>query len=249
MVKKDICFATFARNEKIRLPVWLSHYQQFASNEDIYVIDQNTTDGSTTNLLCNIIYEPNEKIFDHQWLRHMITKNVQLLLTKYRIVVMTECDELMVTINNCKLDEYLINKYKVSNINVCTKLVNLVQHNSEESYDNTKKISCQRSYWDDIDARKHTIFTNCNFLIENGFHNGDGIYDINLITFHIEALNLEWVISKIQNRINEKNVFGQGDNHCCWNVYYTENKINEYLNYDYNNLTLIPDFFKNNSFI
>jgi len=249
MNKKDICFATFARNEKIRLPVWLKHYQQFVSNEDIYIIDQNTTDDSTTNLPCNIIYEPNEKVFDHEWLRQMLTKNVKLLLEKYNIVVMTECDELIITIDNCKLDEYLVNNYKYSNVNVCTKLVNLVQHNSEELYDNTKKISAQRSYWDDIDAKKHTIFTNCDFLIANGFHFGNGIYDTNLITFHIEALNIDWVIIKIQKRIKEKNIFGNGDNHCCWDLYYTDKTINEYLNYDYNKLTLIPEFFKNSSFI
>ena len=50
--KKNICFATFARNESIRLPIWLNHYRQFITDEDIYVIDQNTTDGSTSNLTC-----------------------------------------------------------------------------------------------------------------------------------------------------------------------------------------------------
>ena len=110
--KKNICFATFARNESIRLPIWLNHYRQFITDEDIYVIDQNTTDGSTSNLTCNVISEPHEGVFDHAWLRQMLTRNLKELLKKYHIVILTECDELMVTHNNENLKDYLIKTYK-----------------------------------------------------------------------------------------------------------------------------------------
>ena len=48
-----------------------NHYRQFSSDEDIYVIDQNTTDDSTKNLNCNVIYEPHEGVFEIKWLRQM----------------------------------------------------------------------------------------------------------------------------------------------------------------------------------
>jgi hypothetical protein len=250
MNKRDICFATFARNEKVRLPVWLKHYQQYADNADIYIIDQNTDDGSTDGLPCNIIYEPNELVFDHVWLRKMITKNIKLLLTKYHIVVMNECDELLITKNNIKLSNYLVDKYKNSNNNVCMELLDIVQHESETQYNINDKISNQRKYiYNWKDAKKHIIFTHCDREIENGFHGGDGIFDNNLVSFHIQLLNKEWFINKIHDRLNEKQKYGSGDNHCCWTAHYVIDKINGHLSFYYNNLELAGDYFINNRYI
>lgn len=251
MDKKDICFATFARNEKDRIPVWLKHYQQFVKNEDIYIIDQNTTDGSTDNLPCNIIYEPNIKIFDHEWLKQMITKNIILLLEKYHIVVLTEADELIITKNNIKLDVYLLEKYKNSNKNVCSRFIDIVQHDTENDYDINKKISKQRKYmftWDWI-ATKHTIFTHCYNVVQNGFHDGDGEFDDNLVTIHIQLLNKRWYIDKIHKTINEKDKYGKGDNHTCWDVRYMIEKLDENLNNYYSNLVAVEDYLKNNIYI
>jgi hypothetical protein len=32
-MKRDICFVTFARNEPVRLPVWIKHYKQLYKQE------------------------------------------------------------------------------------------------------------------------------------------------------------------------------------------------------------------------
>ena len=245
----DICFATFAKNEKTRLPVWLKYYQQFISNEHIYVIDQSTTDGSTDNLPCNIIYEPNLKVFDHKWLREMITKNILLLLKKYRVVVMTECDELIITRNNEKLDEYLIKKYKNSNMNGYSLFFDVIQQEGEPDYDPNIKINKQRKYWHEWKGSvKHTIYTRCNREVENGFHGGDGAYDSNLITMHVQSLNKQWFFDKFHQRIADKDKYGKGDNHGCWD-YYTYERMN--MEFDkLNNVVRIMDdcVFKNNYF-
>jgi hypothetical protein len=250
MSKRDICFATFARNEKVRLPVWLKHYQQFADNEDIYIIDQNTTDGSTDNLPCNIIYEPNELVFDHKWLREMLTKNIKLLLEKYHIVVINECDELLITKNNIELSNYLISKYKNLNVNICTNMINIVQHDDEPDFDINEKISKQRRYMvGEGNGLKHIIYTHCKIQVENGFHDGDGIYDNNLVSVHIHLLDKQWFIDKIHNRIKEKNIYGAGDNHGCWTVHYKIEIIDENLKYYYDNLQTVYDYFSNNRYI
>lgn len=246
--KDDICFATFARNEKIRLPIWLKHYQQFISDKHIYVIDQNTTDGSIDNLPCNIINEPHEGVFDHVWLRNMLTKNLSILLKKYKIVVLTECDELMFTKDNTHLKDYLVEYYSNNSINGATLLYDVVQYNDEPDYDPTKPISKQRNFWRPWGMYKHTIHTSLSNL-ENGFHSGNGVLNDNLTTIHIQLLNTQFFKDKITQRLAEKNKYGAGDSHICWTVHYKTEFIESYLNEMYQNLTKVSDFFTNNKFI
>lgn len=250
-MKRDICFVTFARNEPVRLPVWIKHYKQFCSNEDMYVIDQNTTDGSTDNLECCVKREPNDAVFDHTWLRQMLTNNLCILLQYYEVVVMTECDELMFTKNNENLKDYLVETYKGKNINGATSLYDMLQHDSEKDYDSNMKISQQRNYWFDWGVYKHTIFTYCDREVENGFHNGNGIYNDNLVTLHIQMLNKQWFVDKIINRIAEKNKYGQGDNHGCWDVHYNEDLIQKNLDFYYksNQMVKTPEYFNTNVYI
>jgi len=241
---------TFARNEQLRLPIWLKHYQQFVDNQDIYIIDQNTTDGSTDNLPCNIIKEPNEKVFDHIWLRKMLTKNLREKLLIYKIVVLLECDELMFTINNKKLNEYLIQKYADKKLNGATSICDIVQCEYEIDYINTIPISKQRNYWYNWKgACKHTIHTFNNYELDNGFHNGNGKIDDNLITLHFQLLNKQWFIDKIYKRIEERSKYGAGDNHACWTLHYNEDLIQSHLKFYYSCLEKTPDFFNNNLYI
>ena len=250
MEKKNICFATFVRNEIIRLPIWLNHYRQFSSDDDIYIIDQNTTDGSTQNLKCNVIYEPHEGIFDHQWLRQMLTRNLQKLLQYYHIVILTECDLLMVTHNNEKLDNYLIKNYLNSSKNGCTDLYDVVQQPDEKKYILGDKISQIRnylSYWSG--AKTHIIHTYNNCELQNGFHGGTGILDNNLSSIHIQALNTDYFYSKINQRIKEKEKYGSGDNHACWELHYKINYIENHLK-DLNSRNIPASlWFKNNIYI
>ena len=256
-ITKDLCFTTFARNEHIRLPIWLNYYKQFASDDDIYVIDQNTTDGSTTNLNCNVIYEPNEKVFDHKWLRGMLTKNLNILLQKYKIVVLTECDELIITHDNSNLRDYLIKRYKISNLNGCMDLYDVVQFENEKDYILGDKIPTIRNYlkpWKN--ARKHTIHTKRTNGLDNGFHKGSGIFDTNLTSIHFQCLNTAYFIDKITSRIQEKNTYGQGS--CdigngltinCWDLHYKPDLIQTHLNGYKKDLVIAPPWFKNNTYL
>jgi len=245
--KKNICFATFARNERTRLPIWLNHYRQFITDEDIYVIDQNTTDGSTSNLTCNVINEPHEGIFDHTWLRQMLTKNLKKLLETYVIVVLTECDELMVTHNNENLKKYLIKMYKHNPLkNGCTALYDVLQMPNEKDYTLGDKIGKIRNYLCPWAGKKHTIHTSCLKELPNGFHGGYGYLDNNLSTIHIQCLNSSYFSEKIKQRIREKEVHGQGDDFVCWEVHYKTELIDTYLKDLFKRKQLAPIWFKNN---
>ncbi len=251
MDRRDICFATFARNEKDRLPIWLRHYSQFAENEDIFVFDQNTTDGSTDNLNCNVIPEPNEKVFDHKWIEDMLNRRHSWLLERYKIVVFNECDELIITKNSENLREYLLKRLSDSSVSICSELFDVVQNEDkgETIYDSNYKISEQRRYWRHWQgALKHTI-SNIDKKIFIGFHNGQSELDTNLVTIHTQLLNLDFFKQKIFNRIEEKEKFGNADNHICWDVHYKVDMIQKYLDETFSLVEEVPDWFKNNKFI
>lgn len=87
---------TICRDERFFLPIWLHHYKQHFKDEDIYVLDNNTKDGSTTGLDVNVIPVTHEKAFDHDWMRETV-QNFQHKLLKegYDRVLFAEADEIV----------------------------------------------------------------------------------------------------------------------------------------------------------
>ena len=252
MERKEICFATFARNEKIRLPIWLDYYSQFSDDEDIYVFDQNTTDGSTDNLGCNVIPEPNEKVFDHKWIEDMINRRHRWLLERYKIVVFMECDELIVTKNSQNLRDYLIEKIGESKKSIAIQIFDIVQNENEgeQEYNSNIKISKQRGYWRPWEGAYKCTIASMDKKIPIGFHGDHGCeIDDNLVSIHIQFLNIDFFKQKISNRLSEKELYGKGDDHGCWDLHYKEEMIEEHIKEAYSLLEKVPDWFKNNKFI
>jgi|APSaa5957512535_1039671.scaffolds.fasta_scaffold134100_2 hypothetical protein len=251
MEKREICFATFARNEKVRLPIWLKHYSQFSSKEDIYVFDQNTDDGSTSNIECNVIPEPNEKVFDHSWIQDMINRRHKWLLERYKIVVFMECDELIITKNSENLRDYLINKLKTPN-KLAIEIFDIVQNEKEGEvlYDDTIKISNQRKYWRPWTGAHKSTISSIEKNINIGFHGKDGCeIDNNLVSIHIQLLNIDFFRQKINDRLEESDKHGKGDDHACWDIHYKRDMIDNHINEAYSLMEEVPDWFKNNKWI
>ena len=46
--KKSRAVITMAKNESVFLPIWWRYYAQFFLPEDIYILDHESTDGSTS---------------------------------------------------------------------------------------------------------------------------------------------------------------------------------------------------------
>ena len=45
-MKKKCAVFTMVKNENYFLPIWLKHYKKFFSNEDIFILDHQSNDGS-----------------------------------------------------------------------------------------------------------------------------------------------------------------------------------------------------------
>lgn len=101
---------TIARNESYFLPKWIKHYKKFFDDSDIYILDHNSTDDSTKNLNVNVINITYNYAFDHHFLKNTVRNFQKNLLEKYEVVVFSEADELIYSIDkplNEKIDEFV----------------------------------------------------------------------------------------------------------------------------------------------
>ena len=70
-MKKCAVFV-MVKDEGYFLPKWLGYYKQFFKPEDIYVLDHQSSDGSTQNLDVNVIHVTNDVAVDHTWIVNTI---------------------------------------------------------------------------------------------------------------------------------------------------------------------------------
>ena len=88
---------TMVRDERVMLPRWLAHYGRECGTEHLYVIDDNTTDGSTDGLPCSVIRIPSwgDKHFEQTRMR-MVSRIAAGLLEVYDAVLFADADEFLV---------------------------------------------------------------------------------------------------------------------------------------------------------
>ncbi len=89
---------TIVKNEPVMLPIWLDYYGRYFEPDDLYVLDHDSSDGSTTGLegRCRVVPVHREASFDHRWLRSTVESFQGFLLGSYGTVLFTEVDEFVV---------------------------------------------------------------------------------------------------------------------------------------------------------
>ncbi|MDQ6821448.1 MAG: glycosyltransferase family 2 protein [Actinomycetota bacterium] len=85
---------TIVHNEPVFFPLWLRYYSRWFAPEDIYVLDHETTDGSTAG--GGFVRIPVEHpTVDHPWMVETITDLQHDLLSRYELTVVTDVDEIV----------------------------------------------------------------------------------------------------------------------------------------------------------
>lgn len=84
------------RDERVMLPRWLAHYGRECGTDHLYVIDDNTSDGSTDDLPCSVIRIPSwgDKHFEQTRMR-MVSRIAAGLLEAYDAVLFADADEFL----------------------------------------------------------------------------------------------------------------------------------------------------------
>jgi hypothetical protein len=85
---------TMVHNEPLFLPIWLEYYSRFFTPDDIYVLDNETTDGSCDRDGFHRIPAAHANV-DHTWMVRSIEELQHDLLDRYDVVVVTDVDEII----------------------------------------------------------------------------------------------------------------------------------------------------------
>lgn len=107
---KPIALVTTVKNEPYFLPKWLQYYRNYFDAQDIYILDDNTTDGSTTNIDANVIpaINPTPNKYNIVWIKALIDTHITRLVDEYQSILYLDADEFLVTRNQQNLRQYLL---------------------------------------------------------------------------------------------------------------------------------------------
>ena len=136
---------TVVHNEPVFLPIWLAYYSRFFGPEDIYVLDNGTTDGSTARDGFVRIPVQNDSV-DHTWMVETIEDLQHELIGPYDVVLVTDVDEIVTpTPEWGTLGEYLDEFDERFVTCVGYEILHMIDR--EEPYDPNLPILNQRGYW------------------------------------------------------------------------------------------------------
>ena len=87
---------TFVFNESVNLPIWTQYYGKNFGAKNLFIVDRESTDGSTKDLgEANCIVVPRDS-FDDRKKANFLSSMQNALLNYYDVVLCTDCDEIVV---------------------------------------------------------------------------------------------------------------------------------------------------------
>jgi len=207
-MKKKSAIFTIVKDEEYYLDKWLNYYSQFFNKKDIYILDHQTQDGSTDNLDCNVIKIVNVLAFDHYWLVEQVQNFQQTLLEKYEVVIFTEVDEILYSLNQ-SFDSFVEDFRLDNNLQHLCSIGYEIQQNTEtEKFLNKEdKIIENRNFWFKYPSYDKTLITKIPLKYQPGFHfcNYDKVYG-NLFLLHLHRVDLNLMIERRQKRVTNWNL-------------------------------------------
>ena len=226
-----IAVFTIVRNEKEFLPIWYKHYKKYFKTGDIYIIDNDTTDGSTDGL-ANVVKKSSECSFDTDWLIPTVQDYQKKLLKTYNYVLFTEIDEIIFPFNASTYEDYINIKGNKECFR-CTGYEVIHQYNIEPEIDIEKPLMMQRNKWYMSKIYCKTLLTRIPLKYGVGFHNccHDVEVDDDLIMIHLHKIDLSLAIKRNQSRLtaplNDKMIASRKG----WqNITLDVNEIKRYFN-------------------
>lgn len=212
-MKKSFAVFTIVKDESVFLPIWLKHYRRTFSDEDIYIIDHETKDGSTDNLGVNIIPVSNPEAFRHYWLVEQVQRVQAELLEKYEVVLFTEADEIVYTEREGTLLQAL-KDFKDSD----HEYVNTVGYecihimDEEPPLDLSSPIVSQRKKWIKEPNYNKPLLTKVPLFYSVGFHtcNRPPNFGFGLSLFHLHRMDYDLMLQRHIWRNTEWKIADEG---------------------------------------
>jgi len=209
---------TMVHNEPFFLPIWLRYYSQFFRPEDIYVLDNESTDGSTAIHRGEFRSETVKmNRVDHTWMvRTIEQKQKQLFDEGYDLVLVTDVDELVVPDPSLgDLGDYMDTMVEPFVTCMGYEMVHLPDR--EGPLDPTRPVLDQRSFWTENAAYNKSALATGPSTWEPGFHRrADGHFrgDPDLRMIHLHRVDYEVCLARHQLRKNR--AWGEEDASSGW---------------------------------
>lgn len=161
---------TIVQNEPLMLPLWLGYYGRYFDADDTYVLDHDSTDGST-DLLEGAHRVPIHRrgSFDHRWLRGTVEAFQAFLLRSYDAVLFTEVDEFVIADprKHAGLDGYIEG---ISGLAARCSGFNVVHQPDEPPLDFAQPMLAQRRYWHASREYSKRLLSRMPLRWSEGFH-------------------------------------------------------------------------------
>ena len=193
---------TMVHNEPVFLPIWLGYYSRFFAPEDIYVLDHETSDGSTDRDGFVRIPVTHESV-DHTWMVRTIERQQRRLFESYDVVLVTDVDEIVAPRpESGTLAEY-IDRLGDEEFVTCYgyELIHLIDR--EGPFDPSRKILDQRGYWFHNGAYSKPALTMESSRWEPGFHtrkDGRMQLDPDLCLIHLHRMDYDICLARHRYR-------------------------------------------------
>jgi hypothetical protein len=205
---------TMVHNEPVFLPIWLSYYSRFFRPEDIYVLDNDTNDGSTRREGF-VRIEVSHRRVDHTWMVRTIEQLQHELMQRYDVVVVTDVDEIVAPVPEWgTLAEYL-DRIEEESVNCLG--YELLHMRDEPPLDLTRPILDQRGHWFINDAYDKAAIATVPLTWRPGFHGrADGAFnpdpDLRLIHLH----RVDYDICLARHKLRRRRRWARDDLQLGW---------------------------------
>jgi hypothetical protein len=248
-MKKKKALMTYVRNESLYLPLWLKHHSKYFSIEDIYVLDNDSCDGSIEKAIeSNLILRENvhkitcETTFTSSWLSGVASDFQNKLLEKYEWTILAESDEFIGLDPNLVNDwDELFNHLTIADKKVVRALGYDVIHDmkNEPPIDLNKPILSQRNkarLWrPELNNGKmlfsKPILSRVPVRWRGGGHDLADLSRVDieerLVLFHLNMFDYELCTQRRKDRVAPGQIQINGDR--LWVGQELINEINSYL--------------------
>ncbi len=193
-----------AHDESVFLPIWWHYYSQFFKAEDMYILDHETTDGSTSGsgFVRIPVFHP---MVDWGWHRDILQKHQHWLLERYEVVLVTDVDEIVAPDpRSGNLGTYIDNFS--DDFVTCRGCEILHMRDAEEPIDLAIPILEQRSFWYFNDAYSKPLLARIPMFWHGGLHSstdGRTKLDNSFYLLHLHRLDYDICFARHQQRVSQ----------------------------------------------
>lgn len=192
---------TIVNNEPVFLPIWLRYYSRFFASEDIYVLDNESTDDAIDAGGFKRISVSREGL-DNLWMVGTVESLQRELLDSYEVVVFTDVDELIAPAPSLgSLGDYM-DHFDEEWVN-CLGYEMLHMRDSEPPLRPDQPIMAQRRYWFYNDAYDKAAVTSAPISWRPGFHGRADFHynlDPDLRLIHLHRVDYEICLQRHRSR-------------------------------------------------